>query len=62
METSEPFAEYYFNTITSIDDIIKALNDVIQHERCSNNFFKIIHDYGRIIEEIDRVNNHDNIT
>jgi hypothetical protein len=47
---TEPYAEYYFNTITSIEDAINAFNDVIQHERCINNSFKIIHDYGSIIE------------
>jgi hypothetical protein len=61
-EIIEPFVEYYFNTITSIDDVNNSFNDVVKHERDVNNSFKIIHDYGRIIEEIDRVDNHDNIT
>jgi hypothetical protein len=42
-EASEPFAEYYFSTITSIEDVINAFNEVIQHERNINNSFKIIH-------------------
>jgi hypothetical protein len=61
IEAAEPFAEYYFHTITSMEDVINAFNEVVEHERNINNSFKIIHDYGRIIEEIDRVDNHDNI-
>jgi hypothetical protein len=49
-DASEPYVEYYFNSITLIDDVIRAFDDVIQHERNINNSFKIIHDYGRIME------------
>jgi GT2 family glycosyltransferase len=48
--------------MSSFEDIIRAFDDVIQHKRSINNSFKIIHNYGMIIEEIDRVDNHDNIT
>jgi hypothetical protein len=50
------------NTITSIEDVINSFNEVVQHEQSINNSFKIIHDYGRIIEEIDRIDSHENIT
>jgi hypothetical protein len=42
--------------------VINAFNEVVQHEGSINKSFKIIHDYGRIIEEIDRVDNYDNIS
>jgi uncharacterized protein Veg len=45
-----------------MEDVINVFNEVVEHERSINNSFKIIHDYGRIIEEIDRVDNHDNIS
>jgi hypothetical protein len=59
---SETYIEYYFNTITLIEDVVTAFHDVIQHERNIKNFFKIIHDSGKCIEEIYRVDNHDDIT
>jgi hypothetical protein len=52
-EVSEPFVEYYFNTITSIEDVINAFNEGVEYERNINNSFKIIHGDKRLIEEID---------
>jgi hypothetical protein len=42
--------------------VIEAIDNFVQHEWNINNSFKIIHDYRRIIEEIGRVDSHNNIT
>jgi hypothetical protein len=55
----EPYAEFYFNTIISIENVINAFNEIVQSARSINNSFKTIHDYGKIIEEIDKRNKFD---
>jgi hypothetical protein len=61
-DPSETYVEYIFNTFASIEDIIISSDDMVHHEQTINNAFKITNDYERIIDEINRIDNHDDIS